>query len=1168
LSARKAQEQSEEACLPVQEHGPERLCFSMSFRSLRKKMKKPEMFPPISPVLVVMPCFYKHNTLENSKAESQRTKRTLCRGKGMKRRPQSIFIALLWVFLFAPLSKTSAFPSAVSGCLPGLAQEKLVFEKGITIKRDIQADEVQAFQMSLAANQYVLVTVKQIRIDIVVTLFTPEGEKLIESDSFRGLAELERLSFTTKTSGNYGVEVRAKSGAPGAFEIHVEEMRAAVAADHTSTEAERLFAQADRLRLKGDAASLRQAIEYYERYVQAAELLKDNASSAIQMIGSCHRMMGNSAKALEYYQQALTVARNFKSSEIEASILNSIGNIYTAQGDSPSALHYYEQAIVILRQLGLRLQESSLLNNLGFLYSSLNETDKALDYLNRAVAIRREMGDLRGEIISLGGLAQVYRDLGDPQSSLTYLNQAKQNLPKLNDSRLEISNLNSLGSVNKEQGNYPEAIQYFERALAILTNFSDPYLEASVLNNLGSVHFALGDARQAFQYFERGLAVARKSQERQREARSLYHIGLTQEVLGDTEKALDFLSQALEIFRAIRDRNGEANALQEIARLENKRGNLLAARAKIEAAIEIIESLREKVSNQDLQTSFFATKKDSYDLYTDILMRLHQADSSQNFDALALQASERARARTLLDMLNEGRIHINQGVDANLEKQRALLQKQINAKEQYRIRLLAGKSTEAQVAAIEKELNELLIQFQEVRAKIRSVNPRYAAIMQPQPATVQEIQQQVLDADTVLLEYALGKQHSYVWLVTRDSIASFELPKRQLIEVAATGVYDLLTARNRSVDNESTEQKLRRVKKEEAEFYSKAAALSQMILAPVAPLLKEKRLLVVTEGVLQYIPFAVLPSPQVSHQKAGKRADSGTSRRSVSASQGFPAADYQPLILHHEIISLPSASVMPVLRRDASRPKTTQKTLAILADPVFSDDDPRLKQSAAKNSPTRQTGSAKAGLAVSAALRSGQDLGIMEFRRLPASRLEAEAIAQLVTMENRLKAVDFEANRANATSPELNQYRIVHFATHTLINSKHPELSGIVLSLVDETGKSQDGFLRLHEIYNLDLAADLVVLSGCQSALGKEIRGEGQVGLTRGFMYAGAARVLASLWKVDDKATADLMKLFYKALLSDKLSPSAAIRAAQIAMIKQKKEPYYWAAFALQGEWK
>jgi CHAT domain-containing protein len=169
-----------------------------------------------------------------------------------------------------------------------------------------------------------------------------------------------------------------------------------------------------------------------------------------------------------------------------------------------------------------------------------------------------------------------------------------------------------------------------------------------------------------------------------------------------------------------------------------------------------------------------------------------------------------------------------------------------------------------------------------------------------------------------------------------------------------------------------------------------------------------------------------------------------------------------------------------------------------------------------------------------------------------------------------LKALDFAASRATATSPQLGQYQIVHFATHSLINNQHPELSGIVLSLVDEQGQPQDGFLRLYEVYNLKLEADLVVLSACQTALGKDIKGEGLVGLTRGFMFAGAPRVVASLWKVSDKATAELMKRFYQKMLKDGLRPAAALRDAQVSMLKERQwsAAYYWAGFVLQGEWK
>jgi CHAT domain-containing protein len=284
---------------------------------------------------------------------------------------------------------------------------------------------------------------------------------------------------------------------------------------------------------------------------------------------------------------------------------------------------------------------------------------------------------------------------------------------------------------------------------------------------------------------------------------------------------------------------------------------------------------------------------------------------------------------------------------------------------------------------------------------------------------------------------------------------------------------------------------------------------------------------------------------------------------------------FTPLILEHEIINLPSASTLALLRRETAGRKTALNTIAVLADPVFTSEDARVKRNASqadgKNSqPAPAKSRAKERPLAKSALESAVAGFSLQIPRLMGTRLEASGILDLVPESQRKQALDFKASRATATSPELSNYSIIHFATHGILNSVHPELSGIVLSLVDEQGQAQDGFLRLHEIYNLRLPVELVVLSACQTGLGKQIKGEGLVGLTRGFMYAGAPRVVASLWKVDDEATAELMKLFYKGMVVEELRPGAALRAAQVAMWKQSRwqEPYYWAAFMLQGEWK
>jgi len=286
---------------------------------------------------------------------------------------------------------------------------------------------------------------------------------------------------------------------------------------------------------------------------------------------------------------------------------------------------------------------------------------------------------------------------------------------------------------------------------------------------------------------------------------------------------------------------------------------------------------------------------------------------------------------------------------------------------------------------------------------------------------------------------------------------------------------------------------------------------------------------------LQYLPFSALPEP---------------------SSTGAPV----PLIANHEIVSAPSASVLAVLREETEGRKPAEKGVAILADPVFSANDARIGRQQ-KTSGVLTTPEAH---------RAGADVGVQEFVRLRFSRTEAEEIARLAPAGSTLKALDFDASRETVLNPEFGQYRILHFATHSLLNNEHPGLSGVVLSLVGRAGRPQNGFLRLYDIYNLRLASDLVVLSACQTALGGEVTGEGLIGLTRGFLYAGAPRVVATLWEIDDRTTAELMKRFYEAMLRRGDRPAAALRAAQTAMWKTKgwDAPYYWGAFTLQGEWR
>jgi CHAT domain-containing protein len=425
-----------------------------------------------------------------------------------------------------------------------------------------------------------------------------------------------------------------------------------------------------------------------------------------------------------------------------------------------------------------------------------------------------------------------------------------------------------------------------------------------------------------------------------------------------------------------------------------------------------------------------------------------------------------------------------------------------------------------------------------------------------------------IDGETLLLEYLLGEQSSVLWAVTSDSVKLYELPGRAVIEQAAQRVSDLLTARLPR-DNETNLEAYKRATRSRSQFPAAAAALSQMILGPVADHLHARRLLIVADGALHFIPFAVLPMPRTNDRTKGRapgeRERTGRrDRTSAILNRESP----NPLILGHEIVNLPSASVLGMLRRRRQTRPAPQKLLALLADPVFESDDPRFKLELADATTAQQSDAGNLRSTMTTSTIPGMR---GRLRRLRFARQEADRILAALSpaeRENSLAAFDFAANQELALSPELGRYRYLHFATHGLLDNERPELSGVALSLLDRQGHDRDGFLRLVEIYNLKLAAELVTLSACETGLGKQISGEGIVGLTHGFLHAGASRVLVSLWKVDDRASARLMERVYEGIFLEKLSPAAALQKAQLSLRQDPatSDPFFWAAFVLHGE--
>ena len=931
--------------------------------------------------------------------------------------------------------------------------------------------------------------------------------------------------------------------------------------------AQQIFAEGQQLFGEGTAASKHQAIEKFSEAAKLWHAVGDKRREAIALsfIGKIYDLLGQKENALDYYTQTLALIRTVGDRSSEAATLNNIGLIYDSLGEKQKALAYYNSALPILEELGDRRVQAITLVNVGLVHDSIGEKQKALKFYQQALPLLRAAHDRAGEAVTLNNLGYLYDSIGEQEKALAYFDRALPLLREIGDRRVEAITLNNIGYVYDALDEKQKALDYYNRALPVLRVVGDRRMEAVTLNNIGLVQKAIGDNKKALAFFNEALELRRAVGDRPGEAITLSDIGSVYALLTEGQKALDLYKQALQLSRAVEDRSTEASILRRIAMVKKDRGELAEARANLEDALVIVEHLRTRMAGQELRGSYFASVHQFFESYIEVLMRLHLLNPAGGYDALALQAAERARARTLLDSLAEARANIRQGIAPDLLERERILRRKLDATAEQQARLFSSNHTDKQAAALKQETETLLIQYQEIEVEIRTSSPRFAALMQPVPLSLKEIQQQVLDSNTLLLEYVLGDERSYLWAVTPSSVESFELPSRVEIEAATRRVYELLTARDKHIKFEKPDEQRTRVAKADADYASESADLSKMLLGPVASDLERKRLLVVSDGALNYLPFAALPAPL---NTAGN----------VKPSDSRPQAPDSrvPLIVEHEIVSLPSASALSVLRRELTGRAPVAKTLAVVADPVFERADERVQgvKARPKSNPEQKrsievrstSDSARADSFRSAPQVDSEE--VTQIHRLPFTRREADQILALVPKAERFEALDFDASRATATNPALGQYRYVHFATHGFLDAAHPELSGIVLSLVNRQGAQQDGFLWAHEVYNLRLPVEMVVLSGCRTGLGKEIKGEGLVGLTRGFMYAGAARVLVSLWDIDDEASAELMADLYKAILKEHKAPAAALRIAQLKVLNDKRwhAPYYWAAFVLQGE--
>lgn len=885
-----------------------------------------------------------------------------------------------------------------------------------------------------------------------------------------------------------------------------------------------------------------------------------------------------------------------------ASALVEKGRLEIRRGSADKALVSLNQALALFTQGNDMKGIGASRDALGELYDRQGQYDAAFLHYAESANAFNNANDAYNRNLSVAKAADMLYRKGDYANSLASYNKMTVTKPDTNPVSQTANKVNKVGGImggirSAASGNVGGAVSAASSTASFIAEernaFKQFIIYAVYEVGLGKLNYAQGNYDNAKKHFDNAMSAADNVYYKKFGESRRWRIA-SRTSLGDVALAQNRSADAIKLYNtAISDAKKEnrldlvwpaqrgigkaawAQAAQEKDAKKAAQGRETAI-ASYREALTNIETIRQgSLGADESRTTFLASTKDVYDEAVAMLAEraLLQSPDGSNLSGAALndaaeafKISEQSRARSLLDMLSETGANVTEGVPVQL-----LTRKQeIQARQQEIAQTLTGASFSEETnkksnTDLEKELDTLATEMEGVEAQIRTASPRYASLTKPQPLTLQETQQQVLDANTTLLEYSLGQQSSYLWAVTQSSVSLYKLPARQTIdEQAIAARVQMIPAKLRSPIagiNLPPAQATRGLGLNTSAnagpaggFADASNKLYQTAVAPASTAIGKNRILVVPDGALNYIPFEAL----------------------VTQPGGSDYATLPYLIRTNEIAYAPSSSVVALIRKQAAT-KSTSKNVLVIADPVFNSDDPRAKGIAA----TVTSGGDTRGLGLSSALtdvagtpsssNTGAPAQGLMLARLLGTRTEAEQIAKLMQTSGGKTdlLMDLNASEEGILSKDLNSYRVIHIATHGLLNAERPQFTGVVLTLVGN--KQADGFLRTSEIFNLKLGAPLVMLSACETGLGKEKRGEGVIGLTRAFMYAGAPTVGVSLWSVADNSTALLMSDFYKRMMTGQgMSPNSAMRASQNAMIDGKKysAPFFWAPFVLVGDWK
>ncbi|MCU1349879.1 MAG: Tetratricopeptide 1 repeat-containing protein, partial [Acidobacteria bacterium] len=961
---------------------------------------------------------------------------------------------------------------ALAGAVAAAAPPPLL-APGSSVRGEIGGNDPVAFRIDVPAGMAARVRLRHDGIYCVLRLL--QGERPIDSsDDSSGTSGEELVAAPIgEADASYEVAVvPIVHDVCGSYEAQLELGPADQSARLIAGAHQRLF-EARRLEMLGDAGSMESSIRHFDEAIdlasRAGEPLTEGEAlyrSAI-VLGQVSRVADGTARldrVIPLFRSTGLLGAEGRAIDRRGELARRTGDIVWAERDLKAALplatsaHDYE-GICDVR------------NNLGLLYEQSGRWDDAIAMFQEALPLASHAStDVASALRH--NLGNAFSDMGDYPGALRMLHESLVLKRQMNIPRRTAQTLHAIALVQAAMGDIAKARATLDEATAILETTGDPQSLGGVYAATGRLLVQQHEWDAALDRLNRAQEMLRKARDRRGEARVLTSLGQVEleRGPGSPRQAEETLTRALAGARETFDRVNESAALYLRARVRQRSGRLGEALADAEAAVGVVESMREAIVNPDFRSTYLGTVRRYFDLVIELLMLQHERQPAAGFAAEAFRANERARARTLLESLARSQADVVKGVRPELLTRERNIRRQLQGKEAYRVQLLRGDLSRPEVAATESSIAQLLAEYRSVKGEIRAASPDYAALEFPEPLSLADVQAHLLDPTTTLLEYHLGAERSYVWVVSDRDVAVHTLPAEARIEKLARSYHDLLR-QNPAALAPAAAQSLRQRTRSAGE------ALARTIIRPVLASARGKRLLIVADGALHYIPFAALPDEQ-----------------------------HVPLIASHEIAYLQSATLLQTLRRMPLR-RGPLTSVAVFADPVFQRSDSRFAK----------------GIAAAPAAESRSDARYArfgEFRRLRFSRTEAEAILGSADRRKSLEALDFQATKQAFVGADLRRYGIVHIATHGMANAEEPDLSGLVFSRYDRRGNKIDGYLRLRDVYNLDLQAELVVLSACQTALGKAVYGEGLISLTRGFMYGGAKRVMATVWSVDDRATA------------------------------------------------